>query len=71
MHLLRDSYLKKLSPRSLKAEGSRTDQQPSEIFSPACGTNNPARGRIKYFLEEPAVRNLTIIMLLVLATAVH
>lgn len=71
MHLWSNSYLKKLSPLSLKVEGSSVDQQPSEIFSPACGTNNPARGRIKYLLEEPVVRNLISIMSLILAISVH
>ena len=70
-HLRSNSYLKKLSPRNLKVEGSSTDQQPSEIFSPACGTNNPARGRIKYLLEEPAIRNLISIVLLFLDTSVQ
>jgi hypothetical protein len=42
------SYLKKPSPRTLNIDGSRTDQQPSNSFSPvAQGTENPALGRYK------------------------
>lgn len=62
-HLCCNSYLKKLSPRSLKVEGSSKDQ-PSEIFSLAWGTNNPARGRTKYLLEEPAFRYSTLTVIL-------
>jgi hypothetical protein len=43
------SYLKKLSPRTLNVDGSRTDQQPSGAsFSPVeHGTVKPALGRYR------------------------
>ena len=47
--------MKKPSPLTLNTDGSRSDQQPSDSFSPVeHGSVKPALGRYKYFADPPA-----------------